>query len=101
MFIGHPLALDFWIALSALTVGAILSYRILRPLAWNLRHQLRVADVREEAPGVYSLILNGRNISQLQVSGGQFFQWRFMARGLWWHSHPYSLSALPRPPISE
>ena len=98
MFIGHPLALDFWIALSALTVGAILSYRILRPLAWNLRHQLRVADVREEAPGVYSLILNGRNISQLQVSGGQFFQWRFMARGLWWHSHPYSLSALPRPP---
>jgi ferredoxin-NADP reductase len=54
--------------------------------------------VREEAPGVYSLILNGRNISQLQVSGGQFFQWRFMARGLWWHSHPYSLSALPRPP---
>ena len=98
MFIGHPLALDIWIALSALTVGAILSYRILRPLAWNLRHQLRVADVREEAPGVYSLILNGRNISQLQVSGGQFFQWRFMARGLWWHSHPYSLSALPRPP---
>jgi ferredoxin-NADP reductase len=98
MFIGHPLALDLWIAISALTVGAILSYRILRPLAWNLRHQLRVADVREEAPGVYSLILNGRNISQLQVSGGQFFQWRFMARGLWWHSHPYSLSALPRPP---
>jgi predicted ferric reductase len=98
MFIGHPITLDFWIALSAATVGAILSFRFFRPLVWNLLHQLRVVEVREEAPGVYSIIISGRNISQLQVSGGQFFQWRFLTRGLWWHSHPYSLSALPRPP---
>jgi predicted ferric reductase len=98
MFIGHPITLDFWIALSAGTVGAILSFRFFRPLVWNLLHQLRVVEVREEAPGVYSIIISGRNISQLQVSGGQFFQWRFLTRGLWWHSHPYSLSALPRPP---
>ena len=98
MFIGHPITLDFWIALSAATVGAILGFRFFRSLVRNLRHQLRVVEVREEAPGVYSIIVSGRNISQLQVSGGQFFQWRFMTRGLWWHSHPYSLSALPRPP---
>jgi|ERR1017187_4238634 predicted ferric reductase len=98
MFIGHPITLDFWIALSAGTVGAILSFRFFRSLVRNLLHQLRVVEVREEAPGVYSIIISGRNISQLQVSGGQFFQWRFLTRGLWWHSHPYSLSALPRPP---
>lgn len=98
MFIGHPITLDFWIAMSAATVGAILSFRFIRPLVWNLLHQLRVVEVREEAPGVYSIIISGRNISQLQVSGGQFFQWRFLTRGLWLHSHPYSLSALPRPP---
>ena len=98
MFIGHPPTTDFWIALSAFTVGAILSLRFIRPLVRNLRHQLRVVDVREEGPGVYSIVLSGRNISKLNVSGGQFFQWRFVARGLWWHSHPYSLSALPRPP---
>ena len=27
--------------------------------------------------------------------GGQFFQWRFLRRGLWWQAHPYSLSAAP------
>jgi predicted ferric reductase len=99
MFIGHPLALDFWIALSAAALGAVLSIRILRPLARNLRHQLRVSSVKEEAPGVYSIVIKGRNMSRFEVSGGQFFQWRFMARDLWWHSHPYSLSALPRPPF--
>jgi ferredoxin-NADP reductase len=32
------------------------------------------------------------------VSGGQFFEWRFLKRGLWWQAHPYTLSARPRPP---
>jgi len=99
MFIGHPLGTDFWIAVSAGALAAVLGLRILRPLAQNLRHQLRISSVREEAPGVYSIIVKGRNLSRLAVSGGQFFQWRFMARGLWWHSHPYSLSAMPRPPF--
>jgi len=65
----------------------------------NVRLQLRVADVVQEAPGTYSLTVSGRNLSRLAVSGGQFFQWRFLAKGLWWHGHPYSLSALPRPPF--
>ena len=99
MFIGHPISLDFWIALSAGALGVVLGLRVVRPLIKNLRHQLRVVSVREEAPGVYSIIVKGRNMSHFEVSGGQFFQWRFMARGLWWHSHPYSLSALPRPPF--
>ena len=28
-------------------------------------------------------------------AGGQFLQWRFLRRGLWWQAHPYSLSAAP------
>jgi len=63
-------------------------------VARNFRHRLRVAAVQQEAPGVYSIIISGRNLSFLNVSGGQFFMWRFMAKGLWAHSHPYSLSAL-------
>jgi ferredoxin-NADP reductase len=47
---------------------------------------------------VYSIVLRGRNLQRLAVSGGQFFQWRFLQRGLWWQAHPYSLSALPAPP---
>jgi ferredoxin-NADP reductase len=32
------------------------------------------------------------------VSGGQYFLWRFTARGLWLYAHPYSISAVPQPP---
>jgi predicted ferric reductase len=99
MFIGHPLATDLWVAISVAALAALIGVRIIRPIARNLRHQLRISNVREEAPGVYSIVVKGRHLSNFEVSGGQFFQWRFMARGLWWHSHPYSLSAMPRPPF--
>jgi predicted ferric reductase len=97
-FIGHPLTRAIWITVWSLTAGLVLGYRVLLPLARNLRHQLRIVTVRAEAPGVYSVICSGRRLDRLAVSGGQFFQWRFLTRELWWHAHPYSLSALPRPP---
>jgi ferredoxin-NADP reductase len=76
----------------------VIVFRVLQPLVRSLRHQLRVASVREEAPGVFSIVCSGRRLDRLAVSGGQFFQWRFLTKELWWHAHPYSLSALPRPP---
>jgi ferredoxin-NADP reductase len=74
-------------------------FRIAQPIARSLRHQLRIATVREEAPGVFSVICSGRRLDRLAVSGGQFFKWRFLTKELWWHAHPYSLSALPQPPF--
>ncbi len=64
----------------------------------SLRHGLRVVEVRREGPGVVSVICSGRHLDRLAVSGGQFFCWRFLAPGMWWQAHPFSLSALPRPP---
>jgi predicted ferric reductase len=97
-FIGHPLTRAIWIAVWASTAGVVIAFRVVQPIVQNLRHQLRVIAVRNEAPGVFSVICSGRNLAQLSVSGGQFFQWRFLTRELWWHAHPYSLSALPQPP---
>lgn len=97
-FIGHPLTRAIWIAAWASTAGLVLVFRVFLPIARNLRHQLRIVSVRAEAPGVYSVVCAGRRVDRLAVSGGQFFQWRFLTRELWWHAHPYSLSALPRPP---
>jgi ferredoxin-NADP reductase len=31
----------------------------------------------------------------LNAKPGQFFLWRFLTRGRWWASHPFSLSAAP------
>jgi predicted ferric reductase len=97
-FLHHPLARWFWIALWALGALTVISFRFVMPVLRNLRYQLRVVSVTPEAPGVYSIVLSGRSIERLAVSGGQFFQWRFMKRGLWWQAHPYSLSAMPNPP---
>ena len=98
MFLGHPLARAFWIAIWTLSVGVVVVSRIILPMIRNLRLRLRVSEVKEEAPGIFSLTLSGKHVSELAVSGGQFFQWRFLAKELWLHSHPYSLSALPRAP---
>jgi predicted ferric reductase len=97
-FIGHPLTRALWIAVWIATAGLVLVFRIGQPVWQSQRHRLRVVEVRAEAPGVVSVICQGRHLDRLAVSGGQFFHWRFLTRELWWQAHPFSLSALPRPP---
>jgi ferredoxin-NADP reductase len=97
-FIGHPLVRGLWIAIWTATAGLVLVSRLGLPAWRTLRHRLRVVEVRPEAPGVVSVVCQGRALDRLPVSGGQFFQWRFLTRDLWWQAHPYSLSALPQPP---
>ncbi len=97
-FVGHPVARFIWTFVWCAVAGTVLLFRIGLPLFTSLRHQLRVVSVTEENPGVAVVVCQGRRIDRLAVNGGQFFRWRFLTRDLWWHSHPYSLSALPRPP---
>jgi predicted ferric reductase len=98
-FVGHPLARLFWVVVWASTAGVVLVYRVGLPLWRSAYHRLRVAEVREEGPGVVSVICAGRHLERLPVSGGQFLQWRFLHEDLWWQAHPFSISALPRPPF--
>lgn len=97
-FVGHPFTVVWWSVMWAATAGAVVVYRIGVPVWRSVYHRLRVVDVTEEGPGVYSIVCAGRHIERLAVSGGQFFSWHFMRLGLWWQAHPYSLSALPSPP---
>jgi predicted ferric reductase len=97
-FIGHPLVRALWLAVWAATAGMVIVFRIAQPIWRSLRHRLRVVEVRPEAPGVVSVVCQGRHVDRLAVAGGQFFVWHFLTRGLWWQGHPYSLSALPQPP---
>ncbi|MEW1822581.1 ferredoxin reductase family protein [Arthrobacter sp. NPDC080031] len=85
----------YWLALYFGVAAALLIYRFIIPVLRTLRHDLRVSNVVPEAPGVYSIEMTGRSLADLKVRGGQFFIWRFWSRGLWWHAHPFSLSAAP------
>lgn len=95
MFLGHPLARLFWTALWIATAGVVIAYRILLPVWRSTFHQLRVASVEQETADVVSVLLEGRRLRLLPVSGGQFIQLRILKRGLWWQAHPYSVSAMP------
>ncbi|MBB4979595.1 MULTISPECIES: ferredoxin reductase family protein [Streptomyces] len=76
------------------TVAVLLVwYRIVVPVRAALRHELRVAEVREEAPGVVSVLVRGRGVALLGAEPGQFFRWRFLHPGLWSTALPFSLSA--------
>lgn len=97
-FVNHPLTQAVWSAAWAATAGVVLIYRFGLPIYRSLHHRLRVVELRPEGEGVTSVILEGRHLDRLPISGGQFFEWRFLKRGLWWQAHPYTVSARPRPP---
>ncbi len=99
VFLTHSWARAAWIAGAIVVAVVALTSRVGAPVLFNLRHRLRVASVAEEGPGIYSVTIRGRHLEDLDVAGGQFFLWRFVTRDLWWHAHPYSLSAMPRPPF--
>ncbi|MEU2421703.1 ferric reductase-like transmembrane domain-containing protein [Streptomyces sp. NPDC007851] len=96
-FNGKPVATAFWYALYLGVAALVLWFRILAPVRLNLRHRLRVHSVQKEAPGVYSVVVQGRRTGELDARAGQFFRWRFFGGdGMGWTSTPYSLSAPPR-----
>src|SRR3954447_4816390 len=95
-FVGHATTRFWWTALWVGTLATVVAARVGLPVWRSLRHQVRVVGVTPEAPGVVSVLLRGRRLDRLPVAGGQFFQWRFLRRGLWWQAHPYSLSAAPQ-----
>ena len=97
-FIGHPLTQMLWEGVWAAAAALLIVFRFAVPLFRSLYHRLHVVEIRPETEGVYSIVLRGRHLERLRVDGGQYFQWRFLVPGLWWHAHPYSLSALPKPP---
>ncbi|KJS59506.1 ferredoxin reductase family protein [Streptomyces rubellomurinus] len=95
--LGDGPGLALWYLLYGGTALLIGWYRLAVPALRDRRHRLRVAEVREEAPGVVSVYLTGERLDELGARAGQFFRLQFQAPGLRWAAHPYSLSAPPHP----
>jgi predicted ferric reductase len=95
-FVGRPWARAWWTALWIAALALVIVYRVALPGWRSLRHRLTIVEIRPEGPGTYSILLKGRRLHLLPIAGGQFLQWRFLRRGLWWQAHPYSLSAAPK-----
>lgn len=94
-FLHDPIARIYWLALYAAVAILVLVFRFGQPIALSLRHQLQVANVVREGPGVVSVYIVGRKLDELAVRAGQYFIWRFLTTNGWWRGHPFSLSAAP------
>jgi len=88
-------AADYWRGLFVATLVILVAFRLIAPLCALVRHRLRVVEVVDEAPGVVSVRLAGRNLGKLAAAPGQFFVWRFLDRRRVWSAHPFSLSEAP------
>lgn len=88
----------YWLAICIATGAALLYFRVAQPIVATSRHQLTVSRVTRVAPGVVNIEMTGYQLDRLSGNGGRFFIWRFLSPGLWWHPHPFSLSAEPLAP---
>jgi len=84
-----------WWTLYAACLAAVLVFRVGLPVWRSLRSPIRVVAVREESPGVVSVVVHGAGLGRLGARPGQFLQWRFLDGPGWTRAHPYSLSAAP------
>jgi predicted ferric reductase len=94
-FVGNQVNRALWLLLYLGTAGVVVVWRFVLPAAATVRHRVRVEKVVEETAGTTSVWLRGRHLEELNVRGGQFFFFRFLARGHFATAHPYSISALP------
>lgn len=95
VFMHNQPARVVWVA-GHVTVGfLVVRYRLLAPVLLYARHRFRVTEVLPEPDGSTSVYVSGRAMEQLSFRPGQYFRWRFLARGVWWQANPYSISHAP------
>lgn len=94
-FAGCVLGGAAWPVLLAAAATVVLWCRVIAPARSLARHRLRVVGIRRDGPDVVTVDIGGRAVRELRAGPGQFFRWRFLARGLWWQSRPYPMSAAP------
>lgn len=96
---GHDLAqgwmVVYWQVLFYGVLATVAWYRFMRPVVAFLRYGFRVTAVQPETSNTTSVVIEGRGLDRLHARAGQFVMVRFLARGFWWQSHPFSLSEIP------
>jgi predicted ferric reductase len=77
-FLSRPAADAYWWGLWVAAAGAVISWRIVVPLARAIWHGLRVVSVSWEAFDVVSVTMTGRRLDRLHARAGEFINVRFL-----------------------
>ena len=92
---GKPVFRAYWLAIYAGTFLNLLWGRVARPLRDFRRHRFEVAALTPETADVTSVHIRGRNLDRFRAEAGQFVLVRFLAPGVRWETHPFSISQPP------
>jgi predicted ferric reductase len=95
-FSHSPTVRFTWIGVHVFVLVCVAWFRAVVPVRRTLRHRMRVERIVQESRDTFSIHITGVRLDQLGAEAGQYFRWRFFARGMWLETHPFSLSAAPR-----
>lgn len=87
-----PAAKLYWQLLFYGAFANVLWYRFTRPSIVSMRQDFRVARIERETHDVISIYIASKNF---KAEPGQFIIVRFLAKGFWYESHPFTISGFP------
>jgi predicted ferric reductase len=87
-------ALYYWLILNFGIGGLFILFRFVRPWYSFFRHGFYVDRVVPETHDVYSVYIKGKNLKDFKFEAGQFSNYTFFQKGMW-YTHPFSFSKAP------
>lgn len=85
----------YWWFLYLLVGVNYVYYRFIKIIINHQRHHFKVAKVIAENDLIYSIYLQGDQLTKFKYYGGQFVIVRFLTSGFWSEAHPFSFSQEP------
>src|SRR3989344_1120583 len=86
-----PAARLYWQILFYATLINVLWYRFIKPSIVSWRQDFRITRITRDTHDVVSIYISGN----LPFQPGQFVIVRFLAKGFWYESHPFTISGKP------
>ncbi len=83
-----------WILVHVGVLVAVLSGRWGRVVK-SMIHPMKVQSIKPLGKGIAAVTLTSPTLREVEAHSGQFCMLRPLRKGLWWQSHPFSLSAAP------
>jgi predicted ferric reductase len=82
----------YWIFLYVAVFGLLAWYRFIRPIYYVSRYDFKVLKIAKESNSIFSIYITGNNVDRLEYESGQYAVFRFLSKGFWYESHPFSFS---------
>ncbi len=88
----HIILAIYWYLIFYGTLIVFVYFRFFKQVYSFYKHRFYVADIKVENDKVVSVYIQGRNLSNFSIKPGQFMNFRFLNKSLWFESHPFSWS---------